>query len=143
MPDEPSGRRPRGVALLAAFLATGALICALAALSLTPAGAFLEPMWRVNPAGQAGLSGLGAWGPLLMVTVGAACAAAAVGLWRAARWGYWLTIGIFVANLVGDVANALVRAQWAALIGIPIVAAIVLYLRRDAVRRYFGFATPG
>ena len=83
MTDElppPAGDRPRGVALLAAFLAAGALTCTLAALSLTPAGAFLAPMWRVNPEGGSGLRGLGAWGPLLMLTVGLACGAAVLNL---------------------------------------------------------------
>ena len=66
------------------------------------------------------LAPLGAWGVLLMATVSLACIGAAVGLWTGRRAGYRLAAVLLVTNLLGDLANAVIRGDPRTLIGIPI-----------------------
>jgi hypothetical protein len=66
-----------------------------------------------------------------MTVVGVACALAAIGLARNARWSRWLGILILVANLVGDVTNAFVRHDLRTLIGVPLAGAMIFYLARE------------
>jgi len=63
-----------------------------------------------------------------MGLVGSSCGAAAIGLFRGARWGRVLGIVILSANLVGDAANAILRHDYRPLIGIPIGGAMIVYL---------------
>ena len=100
----------------------------LAAVMLTFPGSVLEPLWRLNPRTQQGFTALGVWAVLLMTTVCAACIAAAVGLWRCRRWGLRTALAILIVNLVGDTANAVIEHDWHALVGLPIGAAMILYL---------------
>ena len=72
---------------------------------------------------------------VLMGGVCLACFAAAVGLWRLRRWGYWTAIAILGINLLGDATNALVTGDWRALIGVPIASVMILYLSRK--RQHF------
>jgi hypothetical protein len=113
---------------LAVFFGFGALAAGLSALSLAFPGSPLEPIWRLNPAGRAGLGGLGAWAVLLMAVVSAACAAAAIGLWRGWPSGRRLAIALLVVNLAGDLLNAVVRGDLRTLIGLPIGGAMLWYL---------------
>ena len=75
---------------------------------------------------------------LLMAVVGVACASAAIGLARNARWGRWLGILILVVNLIGDLTNAFVRNDFRTLIGVPIAGVIIFYLTRAAKSKQSG-----
>ena len=130
-------RRPVGLTILAAFFAFGSLMALLASLGLLLPGGVLEPMWRLNPQAQVSLTALHSWGVVLMLTVGIACALAAIGLWTRAMWGHHLAVGILAVNLVGDGLNVIVRGDLRALIGFPIGGAIILYLLRSRVREQF------
>jgi hypothetical protein len=44
-------------------------------------------------------------------------------------------------QLVGDVANVLLGIEPRAVIGVPVVAVLLVYLTRDKVRRFFGMRT--
>ena len=130
-------RRPVGLTILAAFFAFGSLMALLASLGLLLPGGVLEPMWRLNPQARVSLTALHSWGVVLMLTVGIACALAAIGLWTRAMWGHHLAVGILAVNLVGDGLNVIVRGDLRALIGLPIGGAIILYLLRSRVREQF------
>ena len=130
-------RRPVGLTILAAFFAFGSLMALLASLGLLLPGGVLEPMWRLNPQAQVSLTALHSWGVVLMLTVGIACALAAIGLRTRAMWGHHLAVGILAVNLVGDGLNVIVRGDLRALIGLPIGGAIILYLLRSRVREQF------
>jgi len=67
---------------------------------------------------------------LLMIVVCASCFAAAVGLWRLKRWGYWTAIVILAINLAGDVLNAALARDWRTLIGLPIGLTLILLLHK-------------
>ena len=85
-------------------------------------------LWRVNPEGHAGLSSAGSAAVVLMAAVSAACAAAAFGVSRRTRWGYRTALAIFAINGVGDFSSAFVTAHYRAVVGLPIVLALVAWL---------------
>lgn len=80
---------------------------------------------------------MGRWAIVLMCVVCLACALTAVGLWRGARWGYWLAVSMLAVNLLGDVANVLLLKERKALIGIPIVVVILIFLKSRRVKDFF------
>ncbi len=129
--------RPAGITALSIFLLFGALMGFIAFVSLLFPGSFLEPMWRLNPRAREGFSSIGVWAVVLMCAVWVACASAAVGLWRGARWGYRLALMIFAINLLGDVANVILGTEPRAVVGIPVVIAIFVFLASKRVRRFF------
>jgi len=117
-----------GIKLLAAFFAFGAAICLLTiAMLLFPGGA-LDSLWRLNPDAQVAFQHLGKLSVVLMAIVGMACAFAAAGLARNARWGIHLALIILLINLVGDSLNAFLRHDLRTLVGLPIGGAMIAYL---------------
>ena len=116
--------------LLALFFAFGACMCALIIWLLLFPGGALDSLWRLNPEAHAVFQRIGGLSILLMAIVGVACAFAAIGLARNAKWGRWLGILILATNLVGDLTNAFVRHDLRTLIGVPIAAAMIFYLAR-------------
>ena len=79
--------RPGGLLVLIGFFIFGALVSGLTLLMLLAPGPWAEPIWQLKPSAEADFRTLGAGGPPLMLIVSAACAGAAVGLWRGKRWG--------------------------------------------------------
>ena len=128
--------RPLGVTVITLFFVFGAVMSGLAAAMLLFPGGVLEPLWRPNPHAREGFAAMGAWAILLMAAVCAACVTAAVGLWRCTRWGFWTALAILSVNMAGDTANAIIAHNWRTLIGVPIGAAMILYLL--AKRRVLG-----
>ena len=116
--------------LLALFFAFGACMCALTIWLLLFPGGALDSLWRLNPEAYAAFQRIGGLSILLMVIVGVACALAAIGLARNAKWGRWLGILILAANLLGDLTNAFVRHDLRTLIGVPIAGAMIFYLAK-------------
>ena len=97
----------------------------------------LEPMWRLNPQAREELSQMGLWAVALMAVVSAACAMSATGLLKLSLWGYRLALAILAVNLLGDLANAILRSDLRTLIGLPIGGALIAYLLRPRVRGLF------
>ena len=122
---------------MAAFFVFGAAMSGLACLSLAFAGGPLEPIWRVNPEARAAFAKIGAWSVVLMATVCASCAFAALGLWNRWFWGYALAIAVLAINLVGDTVSAILRSDPITLIGLPIGGLFIVYLTRPRIRRLF------
>ena len=131
------GNRPAGDTALSCFFAVGAAIAATAMVSLLRPGGALEPMWRLNPRGREAFRVLGPWAVVLLGIVSAACALAAVGLWKGRPWGRRVASALMVFNLVGDAANATVGGDRRAAIGIPIAIAILWFLQSRRVRDFF------
>jgi hypothetical protein len=132
-PAQKSRRHP----WFAAFFAFGALMCAFTlALLIFPGSAF-DWLWRFNPDARLAFQSLGIWSFALMLAVGTACFLAALGLSRGTIWGTRLAVTILSANLIGDLANALFRRDYRALIGLPVGGAMIFFLIRSQ-----GFRTP-
>jgi hypothetical protein len=116
----------------AGFFAFGATMCALTIGLLLFPGSALDSLWRLNPAARLAFQSFGTWSFVVMATTGTACLFAAIGLWRSAGWGTWLALIILSINMVGDLLTALVRHDYRALIGLPIGAAMIVFLVRSA-----------
>ena len=129
--------RPIGITALSLFFLFGAGASFVPFISLLFPGSFLEPIWRLNPRARAGLGGMGVWAVILMGSVWLACALAAVGVWRGARWGYWLAVFLLTINLLGDILNVFLGTEPRAVIGIPIALAILAFLMSQGARRFF------
>jgi hypothetical protein len=129
--------RPAGISVMSFFFVFGMTMSGLAALSLAWPGGALEPLWQLNPKGREGLGALGLPAVVLMATVSLACAGAAAGLWSGRRWGWWLAVTILVINATGDLLNAVIGSEPRTLIGLPIAAAMLYYLRTARARDFF------
>jgi uncharacterized membrane protein (DUF2068 family) len=77
------------------------------------------------------------WAVLLLAGVSAACGITGIGLWRRRRWGYALAVAGLSIHLVGDILNVVTGTEPRAIIGIPIVVALLVYLSRPHVRGAF------
>jgi hypothetical protein len=126
----PTQRSPchRG---LAAFFAFGAMMCALTLALLLLPGSALDLLWQLNPEARLAFQSFGSWSFLLMVTIGTGCLFAAIGLWRGTFWGTQLALTILSLNIIGDLANTLLRHDYRALIGLPVGAAMIFFLVRS------------
>ena len=120
---------------LAIFFGFGASMCALTIVLLSIPGTPLDSLWRLNPDARLAFESLGKVSVLLMLIVGAACAFAAIGLWRGSLWGPRLALIILSLNILGDLLNAIVRHDYRALIGLPIGGAMIVYLVRARTKR--------
>ena len=130
-------RRPLGVTLLSLFFLAGAVLAGIAAVSLASPGSPFEPMWRLNPRGHQGLADMHVWGVLLLSVASLACATAGLGLWRVRPWGHTTAVVVLFVQLGGDILNVVSGAEPRAIIGVPIVAALLVYLTRRSVRAVF------
>src|SRR5437763_1035502 len=129
--------RPFGITVLSIFFLFGAAISFTVFVSLLFPASFLEPLWRLNPRAREAFTSIGVWAIILMCAVCVSCALAALGLWRGARWGYWMALMLLVVNMSGDIANVVLGTEPGAIVGVPIVVAILTYLMSRRVRRFF------
>jgi len=123
--------RPFVVTVLIVLFVIGVTASLISVISLTFPGSFLEPVWKLNPRAREGFARMGGWSILLMSVVCVTCLLTAIGLWRRLRWGYWLAAIVLTINLVGDVINVLVGTDRRAIVGIPIVLLLLVYLLRS------------
>ena len=137
MAEAPPGSRPAGLGALSVFFAAGTVPSTFAALAMLFPGAWSETLWRLKPDAQRDFARMGEWAVPLMILVGAACAAAAFGLWTRRRWGHQLAVGLLSINLAGDVLNAFGRGDWRTLIGLPVGGAMLGYLLTRRARTWF------
>jgi len=129
--------RPFGITALILLFVIGTVASLLAAVSLTFPGSVLEPIWRTNPHAREAFGRIGVWAVVLMATVFVACLSTAIGLWRGRRWGYWFAVVMLLLNLAGDIVNVIAGTERRAIVGIPIVILVLVYLLRKQTRDYF------
>ena len=115
---------------LASFFAFGVSLCVLTIVLLLFPGTALDAFWRPNPDAHAAFQSIGNWSIVIMLVVGTACLFAAIGLWRGSHWGTQVAIISLVVNMLGDLSNALLNYDFRTLVGLPIAAAIIVYLAR-------------
>jgi hypothetical protein len=137
-PTEATAERPWGVTGLAIFFGLGAGVSFTACVSLLTPGGPLEPIWHLNPRAHEALERMGPAGPTLMSLVSVACGFSAAGLWSGALWGYRSAVTLLVVNLLGDIANVVLGLERRALVGVPIVAGLLVFLATKRIRSYFG-----
>jgi hypothetical protein len=76
----------------------------------------------------------------LLASVSILCGCASVGLWNGRRWGYRMAIGLLVVDMAGNLGSAAFGAEPRALVGLPIAAAILVYLGGRRAREFFGLS---
>ena len=130
-------KRPLGIAALSVFSLVAAVLASVAAISLAFPGGPLEPMWQLNPRGHEDFARMHGWAVLLLAGVSGMCGITAIGLWRRRRWGYAIAVAGLSMHLVGDILSVVLGTEPRAIIGIPIVAALLVYLSRPHVRSAF------
>jgi hypothetical protein len=133
----PQMKRPLGIAALSVLSLFGAVMAGVSAISLAFPGSPLEPMWQLNPHGHQGLTRMHGWAVLLLAVVSAACGTTGIGLWGLRRWGHAFAVAGLSIHLVGDIFNVLSGTEPRAVIGIPIVVGLLVYLSRPHVRGAF------
>jgi len=126
-----------GIIALSIFFALGACIAGVTCVALLLPGGAWEPLWRLNPRAHVAFLSMGVWAIPLMAVVAGACTVAARGLWIRASWGRRVALAVLAVNLVGDVANAVVRHDPRTLIGLPIGGVCIAYLFSARVRGQF------
>ena len=132
-----SATRPLGIVALTVLFIFGTIASFVSFVALLFPGSFLKSIWKLNPRAHQGFATMGRWAIVLMCVVCLACALTAVGLWCGARWGYWLAVVMLAVNLLGDVANVLLLKERKALIGVPIVVVILIFLKSQRVTDFF------
>jgi hypothetical protein len=110
-------------------------MCGLTIVLLLFPGTALDAAWRLNPEAQRSFQSSRVLSIALMAVVGASCGTATFGLFRGAQWGRVLALVILSVNVLADAANAIVRHDYRALIGIPIGGLMILYLLNATYRR--------
>ena|SRR6267378_5324734 len=133
--------RPRAITALSIFFLVGAVLSFTSSVSLLLPGGFLEPLWRLNPRAHDSLTRIGLRAVVLMFVVSVCCAGAAIGLWYGSRWGHRLAFCLIGINLLGDISNMLSGSEPRAIVGVPVAAAILVYLMSTPVRRFFKQST--
>jgi hypothetical protein len=129
--------RPFVVTFLIILFVLGAAASLISLISLSFPASILEVVWRINPHAREGLAHIGGWSIPLMSAVFVACLLAAIGLWRRSRSGYWLAITMLSINLVGSMINVASGTEARAVVGIPIVLVLLIYLLHNKTRQYF------
>jgi hypothetical protein len=104
-------RAPLGIKLLSAFFAVGAAICFLTIVMLLFPGGAPESIWRLNPEAHVAFQKLGKLSVLLMLILGVACGAAAIGLAKRTRWGIPLALAILTIQSRGRFAKRFPAAR--------------------------------
>jgi hypothetical protein len=127
--------RPAGVIALTAFFAASTLISFTAALALLVPETALDGIWSLNPVAHEALIDAGVEGVVLLFTVSAGCALAAMGLWLRRTWGRRLGVGVLVVSMLGAFGNVFFRGDGRSLIGLPIVGILTAYLMSERARR--------
>ena len=134
--NSPISGPPAGFWPIGIFFYFGAAMASLAAATLLWPGTFLDRAWILNPAGYAGLSGLGRGIGLPFVALAVALLLSAMGWLKRRRWGWILGVSVIGANLAGDVLH-LATGDWKSGIGVVIAGMLLLYMTRTGVRKYF------
>lgn len=131
-------RRPAaGLVAFVVFFTIGAAMSGLAAFLLAVPGTSLDTFWNANPRARFELGKIGGWGIALMATVSVACAFAAVGIVKRARWGHRLAIALIAVSATGDIVNAIVHHDSQVLVGVPVAAVMIGYLMTRRIRAEF------
>jgi len=126
-----------GVLLIAIFFAAATAILLTVGMALWAPGSGFEAVWHLYPERRPLLMAYRAWlapGFLLLAT---AMASASLGCFRRRRWGWWLAVGIFTVNGLGDAAQLLSGHFLEGGIGVTVAATILFYLSLPKVRGIF------
>lgn len=124
------------------FLCFGALMSALAGITLLWRGTILDRMWVLNLLAYQQLTLFGRWIEGMFLLLSAALAIAARGWFLRRRWGWALAVAIITIQVLGDLVNAFRGDLFRGGFGFLIAAALLLYLLSSKVRTAFRDVGP-
>jgi len=131
-------KRPVGFVPLGVFFFFGATMATFAAVTLAIPGTVLDQVWKLNPAGHAGLAPLGRIMAVPFLFLALVLLVAGIGWLRRRSWGWALGFVVITVNLVGDIFNLVVRREWTkGAVGVAIAGLLLIYMTRSGVRNYF------
>jgi hypothetical protein len=136
--DRQIHHRPLGVLAISVILLVSGAIALTTGVSLAIPGSLLDRIWALNRRAYIEFATLGRPAGILLMILGFICAIATAGLLKRRKWGWWLSVGLFVVNVAGDAARIFTGEPVKGAFGAAIVAGFVIYLTRSRVREYFG-----
>jgi hypothetical protein len=133
-----SRTRPAVVPIIAVFFGVATAIAVVIGTSLLIRRTLPDRIWNLNPRAQTALAAHARASGALLLAVGLAAAAAAIGLLRGRRWAWILALAIFAVNGIGDLVSLLiVRDRLRGGSGVLIAGFFLFLLLRSSVRAYF------
>lgn len=129
--DKPA--RPTGVTILAVLCAIAAPFSLLAALLVGVMAPFL-----ILLGGSWGV--LGAMMAPMLLVYAIACAAAAFGMFKGTRWGWYAGLGVLAIGAVLQVFSLVAGDLVSGVIGLAVSVAVAWYLSQPGVQAWFGLS---
>ncbi len=131
-------QRPRAVPIVAAFLFAATAIAAAVGASLLFPNALLDRLWDLNKPAAAGFRAVGRIAGGLLLLLGGATLAAALGLRQRKMWAWWFAVVLFAMDDAGDAVSLIVTRDWLrSASGIVISSAFLYALSSSRVKRHF------
>lgn len=129
--------RPAGFTALGLFFFFGTAMALLAGCTLLWPGSALDRAWKLNPDAYKQMAPAGnRIGPLFLL-LSAVLLLTGIGWLKRRRWGWILAVIVMITQLLGDLMNVFLGYSLRGLVGVVIVAALLFYLFRPAVRGVF------
>jgi hypothetical protein len=129
--------KPIGFYLTGIFLSLAALLLLVAGITLVWPGTPLDAIWAVNEKSHVELTAYALWIGILFLILSQVFVLTARGWFKQRKWGWLCTIGIFAANLAGDVVRLVSGDFGGGLMGIAIAGLIIFYLTRPRIKGLF------
>lgn len=126
-----------GVYLIAGFFAVATCILLSVGMALLLPESKFEAIWDLYPARRLVLMPHRSWLGPGFLTLAIAMVSASIGCFRRRKWGWWLAVGIFLVNGIGDAGQVLLGHFLEGGIGVAVAGAILFYLSRPEVRAMF------
>jgi hypothetical protein len=127
----------RGITATGIFLAFGAVMASVAAITLIWRDNALHHVWALNPRAYNRLAPYGRPVGILFLLLAVALAVAAVGWLKHRRWGWRLAAVIIALQVLGDFFNLFSGRMVDGAVGVTIAGALLLYMTRGRVRSAF------
>ncbi len=131
--------RPLGILIVAIILFFAALMALIVGISLLVPGTALDVLWTLNPSVHVGFTQMGKILGVFLLILGIIILFTGVGMLKGQRWAWWITVIIFTANAIGDVARISMGGNdiYGGMVGILIAAGFLFYLTRPSVKDFF------
>ena len=129
--------RPAGFTALGIFFFFGAAMALLAGCTLLWPGSALDRAWELNPNAYQQMAPIGSRVGSLFLLLSVVLLVTGIGWLKRRRWGWILAVIIMITEFLGGLMNIYLSDYLRGLVGAVIVAALLLYLFRPAVRGVF------
>jgi len=128
---------PTGFTALGIFFFFGAAMALLAGCTLFWPGSALDRVWQLNPNAHTQMAPIGRKVGSLFLPLSIVLLLTGIGWLKRRRWGWIIAVIIIITELLGVLMNIYLGDYLRGLVGLIIVAALLYYLFRPAVRGVF------